>query len=230
MHILHYQENNVNTADLYLEENCIAKLSTLVPSTISITQFFEPDRNRVERFIQDVYKTNYDANISVEYPILMSVRNAKDEILAALGIRYAANETLFLEQYLNSPIETYLDGDRKEIIEIGNLASAGKGASAFLFAALAAYLNHQGVKFASVTGTRFLHSYFKRIGLNPKEIGCADMAKVNGANSNWGTYYDTQPRVLVGGVQTGLKRLKTMMGAEFRTCPMPLFPRLHYKM
>lgn len=226
---LQYQENNLNTANLYLKEGRARRVSPLTPSVVSITGFFEPDRQRVEDFIKAIYKQHYEADIEVNYPVLMSVRNADGDILAAVGFRYAKDETLFLERYTGKPIESLLDCQRHEIVEIGNLASAGQGASAFLFAALASYLNNKGIRYAAITGTDFLHRYFERAGLNPRRLCDADISAVQDDTQNWGSYYDTRPRVLVGSVETGVKRLKAMLGAKFEECRPRLFPRLHHK-
>ena len=226
---LTYQENALNTASLYLQEGRARKISPLTPSVISITNLFEPERQRVEDFIRAIYKQSYNADITVNYPVLMSVRNAENDILAAVGFRYAKDEPLFLEQYTQEPIEKFLGCSRHEVVEIGNLASAGQGASAFLFAALASYLNNKNVLYAAITGTDFLHRYFERIGLQPRKICDADIDAVQESQKSWGSYYDTQPRVLVGSVETGVKRLKTMLGAEFKESRPRLYPRLHYK-
>lgn len=226
---LRYQERNINTANLYLREGRVAKISTLTPSVVSITGFFEPERARVQDFIKTIYQKSYGADIEVDYPILMSVRNTDDEILAALGFRYADKDPLFLEQYTHAPLENILGSARNEIAEIGNLASAGQGASIFLFAALASYLNHKNIHYAAITGTDFLHRYFERIGLNPQRICDAQITALADGGQNWGTYYDTQPRVLVGSVKTGVERLRVALGAEFEDCRPRLYPRLHYK-
>lgn len=226
---LRYEENDINTANLYLREGRVARISPLTPSVVSITGLHEPERRRVEDFITAIYKHSYGADITVRYPILMSVRNEGGDILAALGFRYAEDEPLFLEQYTSAPIETLLDCPRKNIVEIGNLASAGQGASVFLFAALASYLHHRNIRYAAVTGTDFLHRYFEKIGLNPRRLCNADMAALRSGGENWGTYYDTNPRVLAGSVEAGVKRLKNLLGAEFEDCRPRLYPRLHYK-
>ncbi len=226
---LRYHENNLNTANLYLQEGRARRISSLKPSVVSITGLFEPERQRVENFIKAIYKQSYNADIEVNYPVLMSVRNEDNGILAAVGFRYANDEPLFLEHYTGKPIEKLLDCPRHEIVEIGNLASAGQGASAFLFAALASYLNNKGIRYAAITGTDFLHRYFERAGLKPRKICNADIHSVKNDRQDWGSYYDTQPRVLVGSVETGVRRLKAMLGAEFEECRPRLFPRLHHK-
>lgn len=226
---LHYCENDVNTANLYLHSSRVAKVSPLTPTVVSITGQFEPERQRVERFIQDIYSKNYGADITITYPVLMSVRNADDQILSAVGLRYAGEEKLFLEQYTGKPIEKILGCERRKIAEIGNLASAGQGASVFLFAALASYLHHKGISYAVVTGTDFLHRYFEKMGLSPHMICNAQLSDLHEKGQDWGTYYDTQPRVLAGSVPTGVKRLKTALGAKFEDCRPKLYSRIHCK-
>lgn len=226
---LSYHENNINTANLYLNEGRVSKISALIPSVINITGMFEAERERVEDFIKAIYKQSYDADIEVHYPVLMSVRNGDNDILAAVGFRYAQYEPLFLEQYTAQPIENVLECNRHEIVEIGNLASAGQGASIFLFAALASYLKNKNIRYATVTGTDFLHNYFEKIGLKPHKICDADISALPQDKQKWGSYYDTQPRVLAGSVENGVKRLKAAFGAEFEDCRPRLYPRLHYK-
>ena len=226
---LRYEENNLNTANLHLKESRTSKISELSPSVVSITGLFEPERQRVEDFIKAIYKQSYNADIAIDYPVLMSVRNVDDDILAAVGFRYVDKESLFLERYTCEPIDNILECPRSEIVEIGNLASAGQGASAFLFAALASYLNNKNIRYAAITGTDFLHRYFEKTGLKPRKLCDADIEAVQEEGQSWGSYYDTQPRVLVGSVDTGIKRLKATLGAEFEECRPRLFHRLHYK-
>lgn len=226
---LSYQENNINTGDLYLTAKRVARMSPLTPSVVSITDRFSAERERVEEFIKSIYKNSYDADITVDYPILMSVRDQDGVILSALGFRYAKADSLFLERYTPKPIESHLSCARENIVEIGNLASAGQGASVFLFAALASYLNYKEIEFAAVTGTDFLHRYFKKIGLDPRKICDADNEAVAKEKQNWGSYYNTQPRVLVGSVPHGIKKIHRALGAEFQSNIPPLYSRLHHK-
>lgn len=225
---LNYQDNDIHTASLYLNSQRVSRVSKLTPRIVNITRFHTAERARVEAFIQAIYQEKYHASISVDYPALMSVRNENDEILATVGFRFAEQHPLFLEQYLDNPIEQTLHCQRKEIVEIGNLASAGKGASVFLFAALASYLDFHGISFAAITGTRYLHQYFVKIGLDPIHLADADISSLSEERGNWGSYYDQHPRVLVGNVQTGIKKLNRLFGAKY-TPFSPLCTRLHYR-
>lgn len=226
---LKLNENDLNTANLYLRPDSVARISKLTPTAVDITARCQPERGRVEAFIRAVYVRAYKADIAVSYPILMSVRDAGGTILAAVGFRYAKEEPLFLENYTGAPIEQVLRTPRERIAEIGNLASAGGGASIFLFAALASYLNFKGMDYATLTGTDYLHRTFKKLGLNPQKICDASHEAVQSDGQNWGSYYDTRPRVLAGSVPHSVSRLKKALGAEYQDCRPRLFPRLHYR-
>lgn len=143
---LDYQENGRVTGQLVLKNTPRFAPLRAKPSVISIIPAFANDRAEVEKFITDIYAQAYDASIAVHYPILMSVRNAQGKILAATGFRSAACEKLFLENYLDAPIEALAGVPREKIVEVGNLASNGGGASLFLFAAISAYLHNKVLK------------------------------------------------------------------------------------
>ena len=225
---LRYQEHQINVANLYLQRKRVTRMSDLDPSLVNITYRSAAGYQQVEDFIKAIYLRCYAAEITVTYPALMSICNADGEILAAVGFRCADQNSLFLEQYTKEPIEKKLSCSRCEIVEIGNLASAGKGASIFLFAALAAYLDDRGVHYAAITGTDFLHRYFKRIGLNPYKMCDASMTAVEDDGQNWGTYYATRPRVLIGSIGNGVQRLQAMLGAKFESYGSEPSPQFAY--
>lgn len=226
---LQYSENGFQTALLSFRKDAILGRLDARPSVISIVPAFAKDRAAVEDFIKRIYAQAYGATIDVHYPILMSIRDESGKILAATGFRPAAEEPLFLEQYLDAPVEDVLKTPRGEIAEIGNLASVGGGASLYLFAALAAYLNYKGFTQAVVTSTDFLERRFRQMGLQPRRHAKADPALLLSDGENWGTYYDTQPHVISGSVAQGYKRLQKQLGAEYTDCRPRLLPRLHYR-
>ena len=229
MLMLQYRENNLDTARLFLRSKRSPGPRTQDHYVVRVTGLFEPERQDVENFIKATYEKNYNAEIRVDYPFLMSVHNEAGDILAALGFRYAEATPLFLEHYIDRPIENILGCPRDEIVEIGNLASAGQGALNLLFAALASYLKNRDICYAVITGTDALHRHFKKMGFNPSKICDADISSVQGDGQSWGSYYDTQPRVLAGSLETAVKRFKSLLGADFIDCRPRLFPRFHYK-
>lgn len=201
-----------------------------VPKTISIVSKKNPiGYQRIAEFIQGVYARSYDAHITVRYPILMAVLNDEDEILGAVGLRFAKKEPLFLEQYLDQPIEDVLESDRSKIAEVGNLASKGGGMSLFLFSALSLYLKNKGKTHAVVTGTRSLERRLKILGLNPKRHAKADDTLLKNNHDEWGSYYQTQPHVLSGSLLHAYKRLTDIMGIEYQPTSYPFVPIYHKK-
>lgn len=230
MYDMAYSENGLQTALLSFNNDRLLGRLRAKPTLVSIVPAFSRDRADVERFIVDVYAKAYGARMSVRYPVLMSVRDEGGRILAATGFRPAADELLFLEQYLSAPIDQVLKTPRSQIVEVGNLASDGGGASLYLFAALAAYLNYRNFTQAVVTSTDFLEARFQQLGLRPKRHAKADPSLLLTAGENWGTYYDTQPHVISGSVAQGYKRLQSQLGIEYKDCRPRLLPRLHYKL
>lgn len=235
MYAIDFTENSHKTAQLVFDKDVLARLTPLAPTIIDITPRFAPERLKVETFIQDIYRKSYGADIHVTYPTLMSIRNDDGHILAAVGFRRASDEPLFLEQYTQEKIETVMSRatgrpiQRSEIAEIGNLASEGRGASIFLFAAIASHLLNLGIPYATVTGTDQLHRRFRTMGLNPHVICDASIEKLQAEQKSWGTYYDTQPRVLAGSLEDSMCQLNKKLGAEYQRDGIRLFPRLHRK-
>lgn len=224
-----YDENGLRTGQLIFNKDTALKALRVRPAIVSIVPHFSDDRKAVEDFIRRIYAEAYQAKIDIHYPVLMSVRDEFGTLLAATGFRPAADGPLFLEQYLHAPIEDVLHTPRGQIVEIGNLASEGGGASLYLFAALAAYLHHKGFTKAVATSTDFLEHRFKQMGLQPKRHAKADPDRLLGKNEDWGSYYNTQPHVISGSIDNGYKKLQDLLGVEYRDCAPRLFPRLHYK-
>lgn len=235
MHALKFTENNKSTATLSFDLASLQKWTPLTPSVVDITGLHAPERLKVETFIKGIYRKNYDAEISVSYPTLMSVRDQGGRILAAAGFRPASSGRLFLEQYTRAPAEEVLTAlyghpvARPEIAEIGNLASEGRGASIFLYAAIASYLFHRDIAYAMVTGTDQLHSRFNKMGLKPQVVCKADIASLETEQNRWGSYYSTQPRVLAGSLAASMDCLHQRLGATYEDAAHPLYPRLHHK-
>lgn len=199
---------------LFYNEQRLKRFTALTPKVIAITSLYSPERRRVERFLEREFRQTYDARIAEHYPTLMSVQDDEGTILGAVGFRFANDEDLFLEQYLDSPVESILTATctdlptRNDIVEVGNLASHGNGASIFLFTALTAYLAQQGKHYITVTATDFLHRYFTRLGVEPLVLGHADQTRLSDGGLSWGSYYQTQPRILAGKIVPAYEKLQ----------------------
>ncbi len=165
-----------------------------MPNVIAINHVQSAERRRVEQFIEEKFAKQYQATITQHYPTFMSVRDENDTILAAVGFRFAANSDLFLEQYLDQPIEQALATQqvapvlRQDIVEMGSLAATTRGASIFLFMTLNAWLKQQGYTTAAVTATHSLQRFFSRLQLDFVHLGSADPQRLPNAGQQWGSY------------------------------------------
>ena len=73
--------------------------------TVRHTVVGSPHRARAETFISDIFQRHYDAELTSFAPNLMLLEK-NDRIAAVAGWRCAGTEQLFLENYLDVPIET----------------------------------------------------------------------------------------------------------------------------
>lgn len=217
---------------LLMDERRLRRLTKLVPMGIAVTQWFPPDRDRVECFIGRTYRHHYGSTIARHYPTLMSVYDQNGKVIAAVGLRLAVEEPLFLEQYLNQPVESAIRDvighsvEREAIVEIGNLASAGKGASVFLFVALAAYLRQQNLAYAVATGTKTLRRSLEMFGIEFCELAIADPKTLPDLGASWGGYYECDPKVIAGAIQPAFTRLEPYLPREYNTNLERLFNRM----
>jgi hypothetical protein len=202
----------------------------------SIIRFDDPrqaERRRVERFIESVYADAYGSRIPAHYPTLMSVQDEDGVIHAVVGFRQAAEERLFLEQYLTAPVETVLGRAlgatvaRAHIVEIGGLASSGQGATVFLFAAMAHHLQREGLGFAVATATGELRRIFSRAGLGALELARADPGRLDDGGGAWGAYYQTDPVVLAGCISAATAPLDEF--SRISPAGRAVRTRLHYE-
>ncbi|WGM30720.1 thermostable hemolysin [Brevundimonas sp. NIBR11] len=201
-----------------------------------IIRFDDPckdERRRVERFVEDAYAEAYGGQIHAHYPTLMSVQDEAGILYAAVGFRHAAEAPLYLEQYLEGPVEGVLGQaigarvDRTHVVEIGGLASSGQGATVFLFAAMAHHLQKEGLRFAVATATEELQRIFHKAGLGALQIAKADPRRLEDGGGSWGAYYQTDPVVLAGSIEAATAPLDHFS----RTAPVgrAVRTRLHYE-
>lgn len=171
-----------------------------------------PQRDRVEGFIAQRFLDVHGARISSFMPNLLVLFDEEGNPAAALGVRDAGYEPLFLEYYLDLPVEVVLAKNadlclppsRDCIAEIGNLASVDRRASRQLFAVLTAYLVRENFEWAVFTGCSALTRMFDSLGIETVALGRALQANLPVDQQTWGGYYEDSPRVVAGRVSRGL--------------------------
>lgn len=172
-----------------------------------------PERGEVERFISGVYRERYGACLRQFAPVLVSLHDEQGERVAAAGYRAAACGPLFLERYLDAPVQALLPApagrrpSRRGIVEVGHLAATRAGAGRQLIHRLGPHLGALGFEWVVSTLTQELRNLFVRLGVPPLALGVADPAALGGQAAQWGSYYDHKPLVLAGRLDAALQML-----------------------
>ena len=171
-----------------------------------------PERSACESFIADRFQRAHGARIAHFSPHLLGVRDALGRWRAASGYTPADRKRLFLEQYLDAPVEHVLGQHRGRaikrdvIVEVGNLAAASMGMARALIPLLAQHLDRLGYEWVVFTATRELRNTFARLGLHPVSLAPADRARLAERGGDWGSYYDNDPVVMAGRISHGIPR------------------------
>ncbi len=191
------------------------------PTQVEMCTVQDHRRSEIEQFIHRCFYHAHGADVRHFLPTLMSLRNDDGDLLGALGLRSAKEERLFLEQYLDRPVEQLLAAkvnrpvDRDGIVEVGNLAVTASGGGRWLITALTAYLQASQGKWVVFTAGPVLCNAFRRLGMNPIDLGSADPSRLDAdERSAWGSYYDQEPRVMAGRVEYGFRILQGLLEAE----------------
>jgi len=191
-----------------------------VPQRLSVHAPGDPGRREVEDFIHGVYRRRYDADVRHFAPALVSLRNGDGDLVAAAGYRAADDGALFLERYLDAPVESLLAGpggvrpERGLIAEVGHLAAGRAGEGRRLTLLLAPHLARQGFQWVVSTLTEELRHLFVRLGIVPRALGVADPVVLGDDAGRWGSYYDHRPLVLAGQLEQALEILARRRSAS----------------
>lgn len=184
---------------------------------VRLVEHRDAARTAIEHFISRRFREAYAAEVHHFMPRLFGLHQADDQLVAAFGLRDAGRERLFLEQYLDAPVEALIsnafdvDAPRAQIVEVGNLAGATPGALRRLIPALTAHLHGAGYRWIAFTGAAHLCAGFTRLGLplcvaapaRPERLTPEERAL-------WGRYYDRNPSVMLGDVKQGYRTLQRL--------------------
>lgn len=175
----------------------------------------DPGRAQVEQFVARVFERRFGARVQRFAPILVCLRDVESgDITAAAGYRFAHSGPLFLERYLDQPIEQHLLNaghapvDRAGIVEVGHLAAERPGDGRRLIVRMAQHLAEEKAQWVVSTLTEELRHLFVRMGITPLALGRADASALGEQAREWGSYYEHHPVVLAGQVQPALRWLQ----------------------
>lgn len=169
----------------------------------------------IVQFIQGRYAAIHGTRPPVDYSRLRSAMRTGSEG-AALGYRRAAGGPLFLERYLDVPVEEALRErlgapvERKDIVEIGCLAANSPPAMIQLWMQVAAEL-HAQAEVATAVLSAPLRSMLGRIGIQLFSLAPASANRLGEAALQWGEYYRTDPVVCAAYLSDARDRLATFV-------------------
>lgn len=153
----------------------------------------------IVEFIQGVYAAAHGARPPVEYSRLRSTMRSDSEG-AALGYRCAAGGPLFLERYLDRPVEEILlekigtRVERDRVVEIGCLAANNPPAMIDLWTQIAEEL-HSQAEIATAVLSAPVRSMLERVGITLFHLAPASAQRLGDGALQWGKYYESDPQV-----------------------------------
>ncbi len=207
----------LNSATLGVISHGTSALSPNLIKEVELREHYAEERYEIEGFIRRCFATKHGARIRNFMPRLLGLRVKQGDLIAAVGLRGASNSSLFLESYLDQPIEAILKSRlgkavrRDEIIEVGNLSSPYPGVVRWLIVKLTTMLHDEDYKWVAFTGTSALRNVFCRLGLSPVGLGVATPQYLSLSDrNNWGSYYDNAPMVMVGDISYGHRCLSKL--------------------
>ncbi|HEF4760727.1 TPA: thermostable hemolysin [Pseudomonas putida] len=176
----------------------------------------DPRRPVFEAFIQHHFRKVHGADIRHFMPELFGMNSEAGALCAVAGARLAASGQLFLERYLDEPIDPLISAaadravDRARIVEVGNLAATDTGSARLSIITLTYLLAMGGLEWVAFTGSIGLVNSFHRLGLKPVTLCAADPARLGDERNHWGSYYESKPWVHVGNIRAGFIHLRNI--------------------
>ncbi|MBU0500441.1 MAG: thermostable hemolysin [Gammaproteobacteria bacterium] len=192
-----------------------------LPTNVGLNEVGDQGRVEVERFVRKVFAAAHGAEVTHFMPVLMDLRNDAGHLLGVLGLRDAVDGGLFLERYLDRPVEACLSAvanepvDRSDIVEVGNLAVGATGGGRWLITALTAFMHAMDRGWVVFTCGPQLKNAFSRMGIDLLDLGEATPDALSpDERARWGSYYDQQPCVMAGRVAHGYQVLSALFEKE----------------
>ena len=163
----------------------------------------DPRRLEVEHFICERYWFSFNACLTQLPENILAVYQ-NDLLVAACGVQFADQKTIFSEQYMDQALCNYsVLGKpvpaRHAIAEIGSMATLGRRYLPYLVEAIVFALRDVQRTLIVFTATRGLAHFLERRGIELQKLALAERSKLDlDANAEWGSYYAHQPSVFAG--------------------------------
>lgn len=169
-----------------------------------------PDRAELEAFVQAAFGRRHGATVRSFMPTLLGLRDGSGRLRCVAGFRPAASGPLYLEHYLDRPVELELAArvggpvERSRLVEVGHLAGGNCRAAVRMVALLPRHLLRAGHEWIVFTATSAVHGILTAMGAPLVELARADAGRVAATADDWGAYYHNDPRVFAGYLPDGL--------------------------
>jgi hypothetical protein len=174
----------------------------------------DAERPHTEAFVRERFRDSHRADVSHFMPELLVLYGPRGTPCAVAGVRAGGSGRLFVEKYLQEPVEAVVSGlagrgvDRSGIAEVGNLAARSAGSTRLIIVAMTWLLAERGMEWVVFTGTATLVNSFRRLGLDPLAFCDADPRRLGAERHAWGSYYAQNPRVFAGDIRFGRDELE----------------------
>lgn len=199
------------TASAGSRPNALARLFNPAPAFAMVSATHDR-RSELQGYIAAKFDKDHNARISSFMPYLLAM-TCGGSFSAAVGIRPAAGHRLFVETYLDQPVEDYVstiaghDTRRDSIVEIGNLVSTQGGASQLVFIMLTAVLFEARYQWVAFTATAQVEHLLKKLDFTCHALCAADPSRLGEGAAQWGTYYDNNPQVMIINVAEAMAKI-----------------------
>lgn len=178
--------------------------STSPRGGLSICAQGDPERGQAEEFVRRAFARKHGAHIESFMPSLVVLTGSDGRLRAVAGCRSADAQPLFLERYLEQPIEVVIAAQwgrrarRSQIVEVGNFACSSSRLAAGFMLQLSRFLLERGFLWVTFTATIAVRDI-----LTEMDVGCVELAEaragsVQGGADDWNRYYANDPRVMAG--------------------------------
>jgi hypothetical protein len=164
----------------------------------------DPERAGLEAYIAAAFDRKHGAQVSNFMPTLLAFHDSSGGLKGAVGMRDASSASLYLEQYLDLPVELAIARAtagtvvRGQVVEVGNLAASNCRTAVRMVALLPAWLLGHGYRWITFTATNAVREILTGFGAPLIELARADGGRVAEGAARWGRYYTSDPRVFAG--------------------------------
>jgi hypothetical protein len=155
----------------------------------------------LQAYIADKYLDCHQAKLEEFLPMLIEMSSGS-RVLGGVGLQFGGEQEFFLQQYSQQPVlqtlETHCQQkvDAHNVAEIGNLAVTKPGQGSLMISLLAKSLESAGFEWMLFTATQQVQTLVTGLGGKPIVFCQAKQESLCTSLSDWGNYYQTQPKVM----------------------------------